>query len=420
MKWNNAGGESTVPLEWKIFPQFPLKGKIKSHITSHITKTLERLLLCHLRLQAQQAHYSLHFSYQEQVVVEDAVLYMLHMLTPASMNQAVMLRLCSLTFQAHSTSFSTTYWDWSLVRYEWLPPSLHGLWANDHSLVRLGNCVSGTLKSSIWTPQGTGIGLYLFTQYTADFNSNSESRHAQKYSNNTVIVACERSGAWGGVQGLGGGHQRLEREKQPSIEHIQDQPASIQGNNIEVVKTYKYRGVHLDNKLDWLVYVDVIYGKGQSRCFSTGGLGPLRPVGGCCRCLISQWRLTPFYVAVCREGGNHNRSGRQTAEQAGQEGWVGWEGARLHLGLWWTGACWASSAIMDNINHPLHHILAEQESSCSGRFICLRLRTEWHRSSFIPTHIWLYISGEGKGSEKWCHWPLKPHMDSVYLYILFD
>ena len=42
-------------------------------------------------------------------------------------------------------------------------------------------------------------------------------------------------------------------------------PVSIDGADIEVVSSYKYLGVHLDDKLDWSCNTAAIYRKGQSR-----------------------------------------------------------------------------------------------------------------------------------------------------------
>ena len=51
--------------------------------------------------------------------------------------------------------------------------------------------------------------------------------------------------------------------------------------------------------------------------------------------------------------------------------------------------------IMDNTNHPLHHTLAGQSSSRSGRLLALRSRTERHRRSFVPSAIRLLNSSVG-------------------------
>ena len=49
-------------------------------LTSHIMKTLERLLVRHMRLQVAEDLDPLQFAYQKHIGVEDAILYILHML----------------------------------------------------------------------------------------------------------------------------------------------------------------------------------------------------------------------------------------------------------------------------------------------------------------------------------------------------
>ena len=53
-------------------------------------------------------------------------------------------------------------------------------------------------------------------------------------------------------------------------------PVNIQGIDIEMVKSYKYLGVHLNNKLDWMDNTNALYKKGQSRLYL---LRRLRPFG---------------------------------------------------------------------------------------------------------------------------------------------
>lgn len=61
-------------------------------------------------------------------------------------------------------------------------------------LVRLENCVSGTLMSSTGATQGTVLVLFPFTSCTADFKYHSESCHIQKHSDDTAIVVCFNNG----------------------------------------------------------------------------------------------------------------------------------------------------------------------------------------------------------------------------------
>ena len=42
-------------------------------------------------------------------------------------------------------------------------------------------------------------------------------------------------------------------------------PVNIQGSDIELVDSFTYLGVHLNNKLDWSHNTDAVYKNGQSR-----------------------------------------------------------------------------------------------------------------------------------------------------------
>ena len=41
-------------------------------------------------------------------------------------------------------------------------------------------------------------------------------------------------------------------------------PITIRGKDVEVVNSYKFLGVHLNNKLDWSDNTDALFRKGQS------------------------------------------------------------------------------------------------------------------------------------------------------------
>jgi len=44
-------------------------------------------------------------------------------------------------------------------------------------------------------------------------------------------------------------------------------PVNIQGKDIEMVTSYKYLGVHLNNKPDWTNHITALYRNGQSRLY---------------------------------------------------------------------------------------------------------------------------------------------------------
>ncbi|KAI4903065.1 hypothetical protein NFI96_032847 [Prochilodus magdalenae] len=67
------------------------------------------------------------------------------------------------------------------------------------------------------------------------------------------------------------------------------QPISIKGVDVEVVRSYRYLGVHLDERLDWSVNTDTVYKKAQSRLYFLRRLGSFR---------ICQKLLLMFYKSV--------------------------------------------------------------------------------------------------------------------------
>lgn len=81
------------------------------------------------------------------------------------------------------------------------------------------------------------------------------------------------------------------------------QPVNIRGEDIEVVQTYKYLGVHLDNKLDWSTNTDELYKKGLSWLFF---LRRLRSFIVCSEMLLMFYQSVVasvfFYGAVCWGG----------------------------------------------------------------------------------------------------------------------
>ena len=76
-----------VPVLWKtscLIPVSKLGRPVELNdyrpvaMTSHIVKTLERLLVRHMRLQVSEDLDPLQLAYQKHIGVEDTILYMLH------------------------------------------------------------------------------------------------------------------------------------------------------------------------------------------------------------------------------------------------------------------------------------------------------------------------------------------------------
>ena len=95
-----------------------------------------------------------------------------------------------------------------------------------------------------------------------------------------------------------------------------------------------------------------------------------------------------FYAAVCWGGNMSKRDTGRLDMLVRKAGSV--VGQNLDsLGTVVERRMWSKLlAIMGNVNHSLHHILAGQSSSLhSGRLNTLRSQTERHRRSFVPAAI---------------------------------
>ena len=81
-------------------------------------------------------------------------------------------------------------------------------------------------------------------------------------------------------------------------------PIKIQDQEVEIVDTYKYLGVVIDNRLNWAPHVDKVLKKTQSRLFF---LRKLRSFNVCNRMLIMFYQTVVSsvmtYALVCW-GGN--------------------------------------------------------------------------------------------------------------------
>ncbi|XP_053709182.1 mucin-5B-like [Synchiropus splendidus] len=211
----------------------------------HMMKTIERLLLHHLRPQTHHALDPLQFAHRSLSHLDrgrGAVrITFLDFSSAFNTIQPLLLRdkLTEVGVETHLVAWITDYL------------------TNRPQYVRLGDSRSDTVASSTGAPQGTVLSPVLFTLYTSDFQSNTELCHVQKFADDTAIVGCIRSGQEDEYRKLiqdfvtwcDSNHLRLNTTK--TREMVVDfrrprphpQPVTIKGECVEVVHTYKYLGV---------------------------------------------------------------------------------------------------------------------------------------------------------------------------------
>ncbi|KAI4877530.1 hypothetical protein NFI96_027121, partial [Prochilodus magdalenae] len=221
----------------------------------------------------------LQFAYREKVGVEDAILYLLHRAHSHLDKGGCAVRVMFFDFSSAFNTIQPLLLRDKLMKME---VDMHLVtWITDYFTgrpqhVRIRDCSCDTVISSTGAPQGTVLSPVLFTLYTSDFKYNSELCHMQKFSDDTAIVGRSR----------------------PS-----QQPISIKGVDVEVVRSYRYLGVHLDERLDWSVNTDIVYKKAQSRLYFLRRLGSF---GICQKLLLMFYQSVVasvlFYAVVCWGG----------------------------------------------------------------------------------------------------------------------
>ena len=273
--------------------------------------------------------------------------------------------------------------------------------------VRLKDCVSDVVVCSTGAPQGTVLSPFLFTLYTSDFTHNSTLCHLQKFSDDTAIVGRVSEGNEMEYRGVitdfvdwcQQNHLILNTSKTKEIvidfrrKPSPHTPVNIQGSDIEIVDSFKYLGVHLNNKLDWSNNTEALYRKGQSRLHL---LRRLRSFG-VSRALLRTFYDTVvasavFYAIVCWGGGSTDRDRKRLNKLVKRASSVlgcpldsieEVADRRMLAKL---------TSIMDNTSHPLHHTVENLSSSFSTRLLHPQCKKERYRRSFIPTAIRLYNS----------------------------
>ncbi|KAI3375979.1 hypothetical protein L3Q82_016519 [Scortum barcoo] len=146
--------------------------------------------------------------------------------------------------------------------------------------VRVQGFESDRLLCSTGAPQGTVLAPFLFTLYTADFSYNTPSCHLQKFSDDSAVVGLITDGDDREYRGLiqdfadwclrNNLQINAGKTKELVVDfrrrrHSPPAPVSIQGTDIDTVKSYKYLGVHLNDSLDWSDNTDCPCQEGQQQ-----------------------------------------------------------------------------------------------------------------------------------------------------------
>ncbi|KAI3356050.1 hypothetical protein L3Q82_017163 [Scortum barcoo] len=230
-------------------------------------KTLERLVLAHLRPLVSSFMDPLQFAYQPDIRVDDAVIYLLHTSLTHLEKAGSTVRIMFFDF---SSAFNT------------IQPRLLG----DNAAASWGGPSPHFLDSGLphtHRPQFTfhTIHHHVISRSSSDDSAvvglitDGEDREYRGLIQDFVDLCL-----WNNLQINAGKTKELVVDFRRRS-HSPPAPVSIQGTDIDTVKSYKYLGVHLNDSLDWSDNTNALVKKGNSRLFllrrlrSFGVQGPL-------------------------------------------------------------------------------------------------------------------------------------------------
>ena len=261
---------------------------------------------------------------------------------------------------------------------------------------------SNTIHTFTGAPQGTVLSPFLFTLYTDDCKLSEDLCHLQKFSDDSALVGCILDDSEGLYRNqidqfvMWCEQNFLEVNVVKTKEMIIDfrkkksphRPIMIKGGPIEIVSSYKYLGVLLDDKLNWSMHAKSVYKKVQSRLFF---LRKLRSFNVCNKMLNMFYQtvvssvLTFAIVCWGRSVGVSDRGKlNKLIKKAGSV--VGQKLENIEL-TFEKRLLKKVLKIQGDELHPMYCILLERRSSFSNRYIMPVCRTERFRCSFLPSAI---------------------------------
>ena len=268
--------------------------------------------------------------------------------------------------------------------------------------VRLDDTVSEVIWTKTGAPQGTVLAPFFFVLYTADCRHSEVLCHMQKFSDDTALIGLLKNGddraykkeiasfvLWCEANFL---QLNVEKTKELVVNFSRKKdsisPVIIKGQEVEIVQSYKYLGVHLDSKLDWKINSDSVFKKAQSRLFHLRKLRSF-DISRSLLHVFYQGILASvlFYAVLCWGGSitaiDKNRINKMIKKAGSVIG--------LPLDSLETIIAKRTRTKLNTIlsfdGHPLYNIFYSLRSSFSSRYLMAPCSTERWRRSFVPAAV---------------------------------
>ena len=403
-----------IPISWKdskIVP-VPKKGKVNEMndlrpvaLTSILMKCLERLVFARLKPYVQPFQDSFQFAYQENRSVEDAIILFMDNIYEHLTYDRNYARVLFIDF---SSAFNT-------IQPHLMIEKLINTGVNRHIIswilefltnrtqfvqMKIGETFysSSSITTNTGAPQGCVLSPALFTLYTNDCQSQFSDVPILKFADDTSIQGLiSKDNVYKYFQSIRffvkwcEEHFLLLNVKKTKeliidfrIKKDPHQPVRIHGENIEVVSSYKYLGIQIDDQLDWKPQNEQILSKIHKRMYFIRKLSYFG---------IDKTLINLFYKSTLQSiitfcivawGGNTRESDRDKIDSLIRKVNKITKVDNPFFQQLFESACITKFIkIEKDINYSIHRKIVRSKRP-PHRLIFSNMKNERHRQSFLP------------------------------------
>ncbi|TWW72322.1 hypothetical protein D4764_16G0008190 [Takifugu flavidus] len=356
-------------------------------LTSVVMKSLERLILPHLKSITTPLLDPLQFAYRANRSVDDAVNLALHSILQHLDSPGTYARILFVDFSSAFNTIRPALLQDKLSQLS-VPDSLcrwitHFL-TDQGQYVRLGKTVSDSVSISTGSPQGCVLSSLLFSLYTNCCTSSHQSVKLIKFADDTTLIGLISNGdetayrrevarlvSWCG-------HNNLQLNAQKTVEMIVDfrkvtaplPPLALMDSPITIADSFSFLGTTITRDLKWEPTISSLIKKAQQRMFFLRKLRKLK---------LPPRMLAQFYTAIIESILTSSITGQTEAEKV--------IGCRLpsiqDLYISRTRRC--AGRITADPSHPGHGLFSPLPSG--RRLRSIRTKTSRYLNSFFPSAI---------------------------------
>ncbi|KAM9355553.1 BCL2 modifying factor 1 isoform 1-T2 [Pholidichthys leucotaenia] len=377
-------------------------------LTSVVMKSLERLVLSHLKVITGPLMDPLQFAYRSNRSVDDAVNMGLHYILQHLDSPGTYARILFVDFSSAFNTIIPGILHQKLLQLK-VPPStcqwISSFLTDRWQQVKLGRFTSSSRKISTGAPQGCVLSPLLFSLYSNDCTSEDPSVKLLKFADDTTVIGLIRDDDESAYRReveqliLWCSQNHLELNPAKTVEMTVDfrrhppsfPPLTILNSTVSTVDSFKFLGTTISRNLKWSSHIDTVRKKAQQRLFFLRQLKKFD---------LPQELLVVFYTAIIQSVlcfsitvwfGSATKQDKTRLQRIikSAERIIGTDLPSIE-NFYRSITRKRAGNICADPSHPGHKLF--ELLSSGRRYRSLKVKTTHHRNSFFPQAITLMNS----------------------------